>query len=355
MATNSNISLTTSDGYSFYLDANKIIYATNNGDGKAVLTFAKDTGVNADPITLSINISSLVALSTGILFTEEVIPSNGGSGISTCFNSNNVIKVEKIGDGTTCRILYNDNVSSQLQPFDIDNTFDNVWDDALLMIEVTDSASNSKYAINKQNVNGITSETDLGNVLSSATVVSRGTLMLAGTTLLTFAGGTFGVVAKGLVTNVDLASVAIAAAGTGYLVGDTLTGTSGTGTKFILTVSTVGAGGAITGLTITNHGDYTANPTSPTSPFTTSGVGINAHINVGMGAKTVSVSQAGQYSTVPSNPVSTTGGGNNATLTATWAEGSITGCQITYNNPQKGTQEVLDVEETAAQVSASIG
>ena len=92
-------------------------------------------------------------------------------------------------------------------------------------------------------------------------------------------------------------SVTVTAAGTGYTVGDTLAVVGGIGLITTeLTVSTVNGTGGITGITITN---------------------------------------AGQYSTAPTNPVSVTGGtGSAATFT------------ITYDNPYKfwvhetGTDEI---------------
>ena len=92
-------------------------------------------------------------------------------------------------------------------------------------------------------------------------------------------------------------SVTVAAAGTGYTVGDTLAVVGGIGLITTeLTVSTVNGTGGVTGITITN---------------------------------------AGQYSTAPTNPVSVTGGtGSAATFT------------ITYDNPYKfwvhevGTDEI---------------
>ncbi len=92
-------------------------------------------------------------------------------------------------------------------------------------------------------------------------------------------------------------SVTVTAAGTGYTAGDTLAVVGGIGLITTeLTVSTVDGGGGVTGVTITN---------------------------------------AGQYSTAPTNPVSVTGGtGSAATFT------------ITYDNPYKfwvhetGTDEI---------------
>jgi hypothetical protein len=71
----------------------------------------------------------------------------------------------------------------------------------------------------------------------------------------------------------------VAAGGTGYVVGDTLTVSGGFGQiDAELTVSTIGAGGAVTGVTISNAGSYTEIPTNPVA--TTGGSGVGATFNV---------------------------------------------------------------------------
>ena len=74
-------------------------------------------------------------------------------------------------------------------------------------------------------------------------------------------------------------SVAINAAGTGYTAGDTLDVVGGLGSITTeLTVSTVGGGGAITGVTISNAGQYTEVPSNPVS--VTGGSGSAATFNL---------------------------------------------------------------------------
>ena len=74
-------------------------------------------------------------------------------------------------------------------------------------------------------------------------------------------------------------SVAINAAGTGYTAGDTLDVVGGLGPITTeLTVSTVGGGGAITGVTISNAGQYTEVPSNPVS--VTGGSGSAATFNL---------------------------------------------------------------------------
>ena len=77
----------------------------------------------------------------------------------------------------------------------------------------------------------------------------------------------------------EAVSVAINAAGTGYTVGDTLDVVGGLGPITTeLTVSTVGGGGAITGVTISNAGQYAEIPANPVS--VTGGSGSAATFNL---------------------------------------------------------------------------
>lgn len=99
------------------------------------------------------------------------------------------------------------------------------------------------------------------------------------TTLLhTMAGGTF----SGVILFVDEASaVTVAAGGTGYTVGDVLTVSGGTlesgGTRTTATVATVSAG-VVTGVTLTNPGEWATAPSNPAS--TTGGTGTGCTLNL---------------------------------------------------------------------------
>jgi hypothetical protein len=74
-------------------------------------------------------------------------------------------------------------------------------------------------------------------------------------------------------------SVAVNGGGTGYAVGNTLAVVGGIGQITTeLTVDTIGAGGVITGVTITNAGQYSTAPTNPVS--VTGGAGSAATFNI---------------------------------------------------------------------------
>ncbi len=79
--------------------------------------------------------------------------------------------------------------------------------------------------------------------------------------------------------NFTATAVSVNAGGTGYTAGDTLTVTGGTGSILAeLTVSTVNGSGVITGVSISNAGLYTTKPTNPVS--VSGGTGSNATFNL---------------------------------------------------------------------------
>jgi hypothetical protein len=154
----------------------------------------------------------------------------------------------------------------------------------------------------------------------SATVAAAGTGYAPADTI-TLTGGSHTINGIVNVVTTKLVSVAVNAGGSNYEVGDTITLAGGTfGTAVVLTVATVSAG-AVTGVTITNAGSYTANTASFTQGAT-SGVGSGATFNTAVwGVNTVTVNTAGSYTALPSSPVSqgaTSGSGTGATLTVLW-------------------------------------
>lgn len=72
----------------------------------------------------------------------------------------------------------------------------------------------------------------------------------------------------------------IVSGGTGHAVNDTLTGVSGTGTKYTLNVDTVSSG-VITSVSIVTAGEYTVAPTNPDTT-TSSGAGTGATFTITM-------------------------------------------------------------------------
>jgi len=100
------------------------------------------------------------------------------------------------------------------------------------------------------------------------------------------------------------------------------------GSEANVKISTVNGNGAITGLTVVSSGVYSgatlpSNPVTATSQHSTSGIG--ATFNIGWGLNTVSVANEGDYTAIPSNPVSLTGSasGTGGTINVTYSVSSV--------------------------------
>lgn len=115
---------------------------------------------------------------------------------------------------------------------------------------------------------------------------------------------------------IGIGTIAIAAAGTGYAIGDKLTLVGGSfNTAATITVTTVGASNAITGVSITLQGDYTAAPSSPVSVI--GGFGTGATFTVVWSVITVAVTTAGTGYLVAPTIGFTPTGGDTPTIVAT--------------------------------------
>lgn len=217
--------------------------------------------------------------------------------------------------------------------------------------------------------------------LVSAAVNAAGSGYVPADTI-TAAGGTFSTAAVLAVATTKVSAVpTVVNAGTGGTPGSaTVTGTTGTGTKFQATV-TIEAGGTIQSVdALTVAGSYTVNPTDiANEPVTgggltgavlavvmgvatvtvdtagsytvepaaftqsaTSGAGTGATFNtLVFGVLTVTVSDPGAYTVEPSNPVaqgSTDGAGTDATFTVTWAIAAEAGDMLI----QPGDSRIVD-------------
>lgn len=151
------------------------------------------------------------------------------------------------------------------------------------------------------------------------------------------------------ITHTKAVSAAVVAGGTGGTPGAvTLTGTTGTGTKFQAT-GTIGGDGILAGdLVVTVAGDYTVNPTDVTAEPVTGGSLTGATVLVGMGVLTATIGNAGVFTANPAaltqdstsgtgtgatfntlvfgvNTISITGAGAFTANSATFTQGSTTG------------------------------
>jgi len=144
------------------------------------------------------------------------------------------------------------------------------------------------------------SQTDPSEVLNSAAVAATLTGSISGTTLtVTAVTGTLypgqtiqgaGVLTGTIITALGSGTVlsqSIATAGTNYAVNDTVTvlgGVYGTSPATFV-VTSIGGSGAVTGLTLTNAGQYTSTPSNPVST-SSSGVGTGLTLNLTTGTGT---------------------------------------------------------------------
>ena len=140
---------------------------------------------------------------------------------------------------------------------------------------------------------------------------------------LIYIGGGAGTLPAALqVNSVTVVSATVATPGTGGTSGaQTVTGTTGSGTKFIALVNV--AGGSITGvLMIISGGQYYAAPANLNSEPVTGGNLVGAALSIAVGAASASIYTSGAYVAVPPNPVSqfaTSGIGSGATWNVHWS------------------------------------
>ena len=122
---------------------------------------------------------------------------------------------------------------------------------------------------------------------------------------------------------VGVATFAVAAGGTGYTVGNVLTVVGGTGTAATFTVATL-SGSAVATVTSTNAGSYSAVPTNPVS--TTGGTGTGCTININTYAVTsggFTITNAGSGYVEQPTVTFSGGGGSGAAAYATVGSGTV--------------------------------
>lgn len=138
------------------------------------------------------------------------------------------------------------------------------------------------------------------------------------------AGGVAVTPAVMVVNNTTLAKLNIGVGGTGYVVGDRVTLSGGTPTLApVMTVLTIGGGGAIATFAISNGGVFTLNGSGNFTQASTTGVGTGATFTGGLfGPNLLTFQTPGGYTAIPGNPAnqsSTSGAGLGATYTIQWA------------------------------------
>jgi hypothetical protein len=313
--------------------------------GTLFCNFSKQTGRSLPPrlIPFQFSINQGLALefgnfymrvySDGAAVTESPIPITGAS-------QANPLVINATANGVTAATANNGAVTSSYNGGDT--------------VTISGGIGSTPAVLN------IISTLLLSTSLNSPGNATGGSVYAPGDTV-TLSGGTQAAIAQITVLTTQVVGATINTAGTGGTNGSqTVTGTTGTGTKFQANVTI--AGNAITAInSITVPGNYTVNPTVPTNcPVTgaslvgaslsldigiltfsvtapgqftanaaggvftqgsTSGAGVGATFNNSIfGINALSVNQAGVYTTFPSNPASqasTSGNGAGATFNLT--------------------------------------
>lgn len=170
-------------------------------------------------------------------------------------------------------------------------------------------------------------------ILLSCALSASGTGYVPADTI-TLAGGTHSIAAILTLATTRVVSATIAAAGTGGTPGAaTVTGTTGTGTKFQANV-TIDAGGHLFAVnSITVAGSYSVNPTVLANEPVTGGGLAGAQLNVVMGVNTFSVSNGGDYTVNPAGGTFTQASTSGVGVGATFQSAIFGPLDVTFSNP----------------------
>jgi len=137
---------------------------------------------------------------------------------------------------------------------------------------------------------------------------------------------------------------AVGTTGSGYNVGDTLTVVGGVfDTVATAVVATVDGSGGITSATVTNAGAYTTFPTQPLS-FTTNGGGTSASLNAEWSIGSIEVQSGGKYDSIPYSPLYQQSGSTASSAVAVaGGSGYVVGEKINVPGGTSTTQAVFTV------------
>lgn len=189
--------------------------------------------------------------------------------------------------------------------------------------------------------------------LISALVNFAGTGVYAPGDTINITGGVQSVAAQLTVTHTQVTSATVAAGGAGGTNGtQTVTGTTGTGTKFQARV-TVAANAITAVLSISVAGDYTANPTvAAAEPVAGAGL-AGAQLNVSMGVLTAAVTTPGTFTANSPGGVFTQSATSGAGAAATFDGGIFAPNACTIFDA--GVYTVFPADPVAQQSTTGIG
>ena len=168
----------------------------------------------------------------------------------------------------------------------------------------------------------------VGTLASAPTVAGSG--YIVGDVLNITTGGTGATATVLTLTNQTIQSVSLGNAGLGYAVNDVLQilGVLNNGVYATVVVTSIGVGGAITGISLQTTGGYYSGTQTNVAVVETNGTGSGASVNITLtntGVGTVSLTTGGSGYTTGTGKVTSGGTGTGATLNITAvATGSIT-------------------------------
>jgi hypothetical protein len=195
-------------------------------------------------------------------------------------------------------------------------------------------------------------------VVTVSSVGAAGTIYAPGD-VLSVSGGTKSVAATLTVAAVKLVSATIAAGGSGYDGGSpstfNVTVAGGThGAAAVVSVTTDGTGVVTTVNSVTTPGSYTVLPSLSANAVTgddgtNHGTGLT--LNLVFGVLSATISAAGVYTALPSNPVATTegGSGTGATFNLAWGVDSLV---VTDPGVYEGAAPTINFSAGAAAATA---
>lgn len=148
--------------------------------------------------------------------------------------------------------------------------------------------------------------------VQSITVNSAGTGYTSVPSVSFSGGGGSGAAAT---ATLKVVSTSVTTAGTGYAVGNTTTLSLGNGTEAVITVASIGTGGAISGLTVSVAGSYTSISAGSLTGLTFTGGNGDGRFSVALGVNTVTVTSEGSgYTSAPTVAFSGSGTGTSVTV-----------------------------------------
>ena len=183
-------------------------------------------------------------------------------------------------------------------------------------------------------------------VITGFTALNGGSGYISPPTITVSGGGGTGFSAIATIGNVTISSTfTITTAGTGYIVGDSVVFTGGGGgSGAVATVSTIGANGSITAISLTNAGSgYRLVPTISITSTAGTGAVITCSL-VGAAVTGITITNGGtNYSTAPSFVFTVVNGGSGASATPTVTLGTRATFTVAFTRTFDYTWSIPDI------------